>query len=192
MFVRVGILGGTFNPVHLGHVRLAEGALEEIPLDEVVWVPALVPPHKAIEGEVTPEDRAQMVQLAIQGNGRFRLSRVELTRPPPSYTVDTAGSLKAESKDPQAQWYFLVGADDAQELSTWKDFEKLLQEVQFVVIPRPGFALGSLREGVQVIQVETPDISSSEVRRRVREGKSIEGLVPEAVGRYIQEHKLYR
>lgn len=190
--MRIGILGGTFDPVHYGHLRLAEGALQKVPLDQVTWVLTPLPPHKLLEGKVSAEDRARMVELAIQGNRSFHLSRVELDRPPPYYTVETVGLLKRQSKDPQAEWFLLVGSDDAQALPTWRNHQQLLDEVQCIVIPRPGYSTASLPEPVTVIRIDTPDISSSEVRRRIQEGRPIQGLVPEPVQRYIEEEGLYR
>ena len=191
--MRIGLLGGTFNPVHRGHLLLAEGALKHLSLDELLWIPAHLPPHKEVEGKVSPEDRARMVELAIQGQPPFRLSRIELDRPPPSYTIDTVELLRRERPQPDNAWFFLIGSDTARELGTWREIERLKTRVQFIAVPRPGSAgTGSLPEGVREIPVQTLDISSSEIRRRIREGISVRDEVPEPVFRYIEEKGLYR
>ncbi len=190
--MRIGILGGTFNPVHNGHLVLAEGACRHLSLDQILWIPANAPPHKPLEGNAGPEDRCRMVELAIAGHPAFRLSRIELDRPPPSYTIETVRQLQADSPDKKITWYFLIGADMAEKLSTWKEADALRRLVQFVLVPRPGVPSAGYPPDVKQIQVETPDLSASEIRRRVREGKPIQGLVPEPVGQYIQERHLYR
>lgn len=191
--MRIGLFGGTFNPVHEGHLRLAEGAARHLHLDEVVWIPARLPPHKEVEPEVSAEDRARMVELAIEGDPQFRLCRVELERPVPSYTIDTVRALQKERPDPDLHWFFLVGSDTARELPVWREIEELKKRVKFVAIPRPEHAgAAPLPKGVQEIPVETMSVSSSQVREAVRAGRSIEGWVPKRVMEYIQEKDLYR
>lgn len=191
--MRIGLLGGTFNPVHRGHLLLAEGAVKHLGLDELLWIPAHLPPHKDVEGKVSPEDRARMVELAIQGRPAFRLSRVELDRPPPSYTIDTVTLLRRERPEPDHAWFFLIGSDIARDLGTWREIEQLKTLVQFIAVPRPGsMKTGSLPAGVREIPVQTLDVSSSEIRRRVREGLPVRDEVPEPVFRYMEEKGLYR
>ncbi len=189
--MRIGLLGGTFNPVHRGHLLLAEGALKQLELDEVWWIPARLPPHKDLPGGVSAEDRARMVELAIQGHPKFRLSRVELDRPALSYTIDTVRHLQAQRPDPNTEWFFLIGSDTARELSTWREMSELMKKVRFVAVPRPG-EIPSRTEGVLEIPVQTVDISSSEIRDRIRSGRSVEGLVPPPVEDYLQQRGLYR
>ena len=107
--MKIGIFGGTFNPVHWGHLQLAEGARKQLGLDEVIWVPSQLPPHKPIEGNATPEDRTQMVKRAIQDQAGFSLSRTELDRPAFSYTIDTVKRLQEERPDPRITWYLILG-----------------------------------------------------------------------------------
>lgn len=191
--MRIGLFGGTFNPVHRGHLLLAEGAARHLKLDEVWWIPAHLPPHKEVEGKVSAEDRARMVELAIQGNPAFRLCRADLDRPAPSYTVDTLRMLQRLRLDPRLEWFFLVGSDTARQLPTWREIEELMKRVRFVTVARPGEAgLIPLPEGVQEIPVETVEISSSEVRERIRLGRPMEDWVPERVMDYIQKRGLYR
>ncbi len=190
---RIGLLGGTFNPVHRGHLLLADGAREALHLDQVLWIPAYIPPHKAIEGKVTPNDRARMVELAIQGHPAFRLSRVELNRPPPSYTIDTVRQLQADPAFKRATWFLMIGSDTARELPTWRKLDELRKRVTFVAIPRPGDPADKiLPRGVVRLPIPAVNISSSAIRQRVRLGWEIQHLVPPAVARYIEEKALYR
>ena len=191
--MRIGLLGGTFNPVHNGHLLLAEGAKQVLKLDQVLWIPARQAPHKAeVKGFASPRDRAIMVELAIRDHPDFKLSRIELERPPPSYTIDTIRQLQAQVKGRSVHWYFLIGSDTARELPSWREFGQLVKKLKFMAIPRPGHTSGVLPEGVREIPVKTVDISSSEIRQRIREGQSIRSFVPEAVCRYIEERRLYR
>lgn len=190
-FVRIGILGGTFNPVHRGHLALAEGAKRLLRLDLVLWVPTRLPPHKSVACHVSAFDRARMVELAIQGHPGHRLSRVELDRPPPSYTSDTVELLRGQF--PRAEWYMLVGSETARELPTWRRFDRLRKRVRFAAVPRPGDPAGAaLPPGVLALRVLTLPVSSSLVRQRVRQGWDIHACVPAAVARYIEEKGLYR
>lgn len=191
MNVRVGILGGTFNPVHLGHLQMAQAAQRHLHLTRVLWVPAHLPPHKTVEGNATAEDRARMVELAIAGHAKLSLSRVEMERPPPSYTIDTVEELRRQWPA-GTEWYLLVGFDTATQLSTWRQFGRLRKLVKFAAIPRPGIRITDLHPGVIPLPVFSANISSSEVRRRVRQGLSLEPLVPGPVERYIRERGLYR
>lgn len=188
--MKIGLLGGTFNPVHRGHLLLAEGAVKQLLLDELRWVPARLPPHKEVEGKVSAEDRARMVELAIGDHPKFRLCRVELDRPAPSYTIDTVKALQKEN--PGAEWFFLIGSDTARELPTWRQIDELMKRIQFVAIPRPGPAAGALPEGVREIPVQTADISSSAVREKIRRGESVQPWLPQPVWDYIREKGLYR
>jgi nicotinate-nucleotide adenylyltransferase len=191
--VRIGLFGGTFDPVHWGHLRLAEGAVRLLNLDELRWIPAQQPPHKTVgASSASPEDRAQMVALAIQGNPKFKLDRIELNRPPPSYTIDTVVELQRLHPSKESKWFFLVGSDLAKTLPTWKRIDELRERVTFVAIPRPGDSNEPLPLGVQRIAVDTIPVSSSEIRQLVREGRPVDHGVPPAVLRYMQEKKLYR
>ena len=191
--MRIGLLGGTFNPVHRGHLLLAQGAQQHLGLHQVLWIPAHLPPHKPLEGNATPEDRARMVGLALQGQPGFRLSRVDLDRPPPSYTIETVLLLRRQFPERGNEWFFLIGSDTARELPAWREIAKLRKQVTFAAVPRPADPLAGYPEaGVIRLPVVTANISSSEIRQRVRQGRKICRLVPPGVARYIEERRLYR
>jgi len=202
--VKVGLLGGSFDPVHLGHLVVAEEALWRLGLERVVFVPGRLPPHKLHRRLAPPDDRLRMVQLAIEGNPAFEVSDIELRREGPSYSIDTVNELRAASN---GQWdiHFLIGADTLPELPTWHRVSELADLCKFVVFSRPGASLdalgalrGSLREDQVAaiarrrLQIPLIGISSTEIRRRVCQGRSIRYLVPEGVRRYIAERGLYR
>ena len=193
---RVGLMGGTFDPIHLGHLLAAERALEAAGLDEVRFMPAHRPPHKAAPPAAPPEHRRAMVELAIAGNDRFRLEPIELDRGGLSYAADTAALLAA--REPDADWYWIIGGDMAQYLPKWNRIRELAERVRFLAMTRPGYPadLGRLpewlRDRVTAADMPALDISSTAIRRRLAEGRSVRYVVPEAVERYIREKGLYR
>lgn len=187
---RIGILGGTFNPVHVGHVMMARGALGALGLDHILWIPAKVPPLKPVAGEVLPEDRCRMVELAIAGVPAFRLSRLELEREGPSYTVETLRQLRREQ--PETAWTFILGSDLLPELPAWRAIDEAVTLAEFVVVPRPSVPIGTLPPPLRRLDVPTVDISSTDIRQRVWAGQPIAGLVPDAVAQYLTAHHLYQ
>ena len=188
--MKIGILGGTFNPVHLGHLRMAEGAMTALGLDQVLWIPARLPPHKPVDGPVSAEHRCRMVELAITGLPAYRVSRIELDRPGPSYTVETLRQLARQ--EPAAAWYVLVGSDMVPDLPAWKEIGEAMRLATFVAVPRPDAPVAAWPPQIQRLDVPTLPISSSAIRERVRRGQPIDTLVPAAVSRYIAEQSLYR
>lgn len=199
---RIGILGGTFNPVHNGHLILAQGALEALDLTRVLFIPCAMPPHKPATGLLSAEHRKAMLTAAIEDDFRFEFSDVELRRGGRSYAIDTMTELRARM--PDADFYWIIGADALLELRMWKDIARLLELCEFVTIPRPGVDISSLEPGDLGLDLPWPerlmqniikgrriDISSSDIRYRVAEGMSIRYLVPHAVEMYIAEHGLY-
>ncbi len=215
MPLRLGILGGTFDPVHLGHLRAAEEAIEILGLDEVSFVPAAVPPHKSDRNIVSFESRWRMLQLAIAGNPRFRLSDIELRMPGKSYTVHSLRRFGKEN--PGAELFFLVGCDAFFEMDTWRDFREIFGLAGIVVLCRPEHSLeemlafatakvSGLYEAVaETGQIRHPelrsiykllntrmDISSTRIRELAAQGRSIRYLVPDNVWSYIGENALYR
>ena len=199
--MRLGVLGGTFDPIHLGHVAAADAAQRALSLESIVLVPSRIPPHRADPVSAGAEDRFAMAQLAAADRPGWSVSQIELDREGPSYTYDTLVELGKRS----TQVFFITGADAFAEIATWSRYPAILDLANFVVVSRPGITLDSLRERVpsafgrhsptqtRVILVEshTPDVSSTEIRRRVRAGETLSGFVPDAVAAYIAAHRLY-
>ena len=190
---RTGLFGGSFDPVHDAHVALATTALEQLKLDEVRWIPVGQPWQKTRQ-LADAADREAMVRLAIAGEPRFVLDRSELRRRGPSFTLDTVREMAAA--EPDTEWFLILGQDQYASLHTWRDWRELLGLVTLAIANRPGAALAVntqiARAEHQAMLLPMMDVSSTEVRRRVAEGESIAGLVPEAVARYIAQHRLYR
>ena len=198
--MRLGIFGGTFDPVHYGHLLLAEQCLEQGRLDQVWFIPAGIPPHKLTRTIAPGKARAEMLELAIAGHDRFRVDRRELDRADPCYTVETLAALHAE--DPSRELFFLLGADSLSDFPTWREPRQIVELAHLVVVnrgeaPLPDLeplrpVLGdALESRLQFVTIPGMDISSSDIRRRVRDGKSIRYMTPRAVGCYIATHKLY-
>ena len=191
---RVGVFGGSFDPVHHGHLAIALAALEGLPLDRVIFVPARRSPLKDAAPAASEADRLAMLERAIDGERRFSVTRVELDRPAPSYTVETLEALAGEG-----QLFLILGADAASQLGRWRDPERIRQ-LATVVIARRALAEKGARAGTPAaapdgaITLDTPlmDISARELRERAARGRSLRYLVPDAVWRYIREQKLYR
>lgn len=194
---RLGVMGGTFDPIHYGHLVTAEEALVQFALDEVIFVPTGQPWMK--EGrQVSPaEDRYLMTVIATASNPRFTVSRIEIDRDGPTYTVDTLRALGAEN--PDAELYFITGADAMLEIFDWKDPDEILSHAHFIAATRPGYdlahfdATASTRHpNVSVMNIPALAISSTDIRDRVREGRPIRYLVPEGVKSYIEKAGIYR
>ena len=188
--MRIGILGGTFNPVHLGHLILAQEAAQQLSLDRVIFIPAYLPPHKGVRAKITPQERHRMVVLATRNNPRFTVSQLEIDRQGTSYTIDTLIQLR-KILGQEAKLFFLAGSDSLPELSSWKEPDQLLKLVRFIVVNRPNYPVRKLPQRVKLLPMALIDISSSEIRRKVRNGLSIRYLVPETVRRYIKRKRLY-
>lgn len=196
---RLGVMGGTFDPIHIGHLVIAEEARVRLSLDEVLFMPARVSPFKLGNTCATGDDRYHMVRLAIADNPSFRVSRMELDRQGPSYTVDTLKALR-EAYGSQVEPYFILGMDSLETLPHWRRPNDIIRLARLVVVTRPGFAVDwralegaipGLRRATEMIDTVRLDISSTELRERVREGMPIRYLVPAPVEAYIREHRLY-
>jgi len=196
--LRLGILGGAFNPPHIGHLVCAQEALVQLELDRVVFMPVGVAPHREIEADPGAEARLEMVELALADDERFAASRVELDREGPSYTSDTLEQLRSES--PEDELFLILGGDQAASLASWHEPEKVLERATVAVFERVswsrgaiGLSIGRLPGARDVRYLEMPlmQVSSSAIRRRVREGLPIRYLVPEKVAGYITSHDLY-
>jgi nicotinate-nucleotide adenylyltransferase len=187
--LKVGVFGGSFDPVHLGHLVVAEAAAQRLGLEQVRFVPAGRHPFKTGH-HASPEHRVAMVDLAIRGNPRFLLDAREAVRAGPSYTVETLRQLRAEA--PGDSLFLLIGADAARELPAWHDAEDIAAAAVIVVLTRPGVAAPAHPLIGQIAEVPGIDISATAVRDAVRSGTSIRYLVPAAVEDYIRTHGLYR
>jgi nicotinate-nucleotide adenylyltransferase len=192
--MNIGILGGTFNPPHVGHLIVAERVREELKLDKILFIPSAISPHKQHIQLIDPTYRMEMVQLAVLGQQFFEASDIEIARGGVSYTVDTLGQLKRMY--PGDTLFLLIGMDNLAEFDTWKSPEKIVELANVVVMTRPGFepngVLGEYGKKVTLCQVPEIEISSSDIRARVKQGKSIRFLVPKPVESYIYFRKLYR
>lgn len=194
---RLGILGGTFDPVHYGHLDAADAARRACSLDQVLFVPAHDPPHKAVEPRASAFHRFAMVALALDGRGADRVSDMELRRTGPSYTVTTLRELHGQGWTPE-QLYFIIGTDAFAEIATWYEYPAVLGCANFVVITRPGSGAerqvpaATASTGIYHVEARTRDVSSTAIRARLAAGDAIDDLVSAAVARYIQAHGLYR
>ncbi|NLY08498.1 MAG: nicotinate-nucleotide adenylyltransferase [Tissierellia bacterium] len=201
--MRVGIFGGTFNPIHMGHLIIAEHILDAAQLDKIIFIPAQSPPHKSLSLTDSAEHRYEMVRLAISGNSRFEISDIELKRNSKSYSVETVRELKKVY--PNDKLFFIIGSDTFYELGTWFDLPGILEIVEFLVVRRPGYidkyinTLDQAMEdfaiihGVNISLVDAPliQISSTLIRDKYENGASIRYLVPENVMSFIGARGLY-
>jgi nicotinate-nucleotide adenylyltransferase len=213
---RIGLYGGTFNPIHRGHLRAAADVRRAFRLETVLFIPSYIPPHKGSAGIASAADRFRMVELACQGHEGFVPSPIEVEARETSYSILTLRKVK--EVEPKAWFFFIVGADAFLEIETWREYERVLAECLFIVTGRPGFNLesvadvlgGRLREricplslgevpdesqfsrfGVFLLPIKALDISSTDIRNRVRRSENLAGLVPRPVAAYIREHQLY-
>jgi nicotinate-nucleotide adenylyltransferase len=199
--MRIGIFGGTFDPVHMGHLILAEQCRDQARLDEVWFLPSYHPPHKAA-GQITRyEHRCDMIELAIAGHPAFRLDRIEKELPPPSYTAETLAELRR--RHPDHEFHLLMGSDQLPDLPLWYEPARVVEQAGLVVVPRPGVmlwtaerlarALGLEEAKVRLRFVACPmiEIASRELRRAIADGMSVRYMIPRAVEEYVRDRKLY-
>jgi nicotinate-nucleotide adenylyltransferase len=185
----IGVFGGSFDPIHHGHVIVGQVACEALGLEDLKFVPAREQPFKQGQHHTTPDHRAAMVSLATSGSARFSLERMELERPGPSYSVHTLEALADQA--PGSGLVLLLGADAAAELDVWYQAERIPQLARVVVFARPGSQVPSSRLISQIIEVPGLDISATEIRRRVSRRMPIRYWVPDSVAEYIARHQLY-
>ena len=196
--MRVGILGGAFNPPHIGHLVCAQEALVQLELDRVLFVPVGVPPHRELEYDPGAEVRLELVELAVADDERFATSRIELDREGPSYTADTLAQLAGES--PDDEHFLILGGDQAASLGSWHEPENVLKRATVAVFERVSWGRNAIMikigrlpgaERVRYLDMPLMQVSSSAIRRRVRESRPIRYLVPDKVADYISSHDLY-
>ncbi|MDO8662320.1 MAG: nicotinate-nucleotide adenylyltransferase [Candidatus Omnitrophota bacterium] len=188
--MKIGILGGTFNPVHIGHLILAEEAREKLGLEKIFFVPANLPPHKENGDIAAASLRLKMLKLAVKGNKYFNVSDAEVKRQGRSYTIDTIKEFK--DKYLQDELYFIIGSDLLKYLEEWKDLAEINKMVKFIAATRPGYPLEKIPSYIQTLGIRAVDISGFEVRRCIKEDKSFRYLVPEAVFNFINTKGLYK
>ncbi|MDM8552079.1 nicotinate-nucleotide adenylyltransferase [Desulfobacterales bacterium HSG2] len=218
---RIGLFGGTFNPIHLGHLRAAQEVREGFSLEEIYLIPSALPPHKAPEGIAEAEARLEMIRLAVSDCTGFTVSNVELMRSGPSYTIDTVHHFKSLLPR-DVERYFIVGVDAFLEINLWKSYKALFLSIPFIVMTRPGYhrernrsveSLGDFlksrisdryqysasqscfvhveKQPVYIFEADFLDISSTEIRKRIKEGRSIRSYVPEKVEDFIKKKGLF-
>ncbi|MFC1704612.1 nicotinate-nucleotide adenylyltransferase [Candidatus Omnitrophota bacterium] len=188
---RIAIFGGTFNPIHLGHLMIAEQVSARLGLSKVIFIPSYTPPHKTKKKLASAQDRLAMVKKAIVSNPLFEVSDIEIKRKGKSYTIDTIRQLKKRLKK-RTRLLFIIGADSLSELKDWKDIRDIFTMVTFIVVNRPGFAF---RKSLQnSVALETPgiEVSSSQIRSNISKGISVRYFVPEKVRDYIIKKGLYK
>lgn len=202
---RIGVMGGTFDPIHNGHLVTAEEACRQFGLDQVLFMPSGNPPHKEERKNLDAEDRYVMTVIATADNPHFKVSKMEIERPGPSYTIDTIRELHAVYGK-NTQIFFITGADAILEILTWKEPEKVLQEAIFIAATRPGYDLDKLEQSlpefekvrhasdprVMVMEIPALAISSTDIRNRVAGGRPIRYLVPDGVCEFIEKNGFYR
>ena len=196
--MRIGILGGTFNPPHLGHLICAQEAYLQLGLDRLTLIPARVPPHKPVEDEPGPEHRLELCRLAVEGDDRFDVSDLEINREGPSYTVDTLEELHRSA--PDHELFLIVGGDIAAGLPNWREPERVLSRATLAIARRRGTSRAAVADALRVLRggeraqffrMPRIAISSTMLRDRVRAGESIRYYVPDPVVSYIDRHHLY-
>ncbi len=193
--MKIAIMGGTFNPIHFGHLISAEQVRDGLEYDKILFVPSARPPHKSQPDMLSAEHRYQMVLLATADNPYFEVSRIELDREGPSYTIQTIRILR-NKYDTSTDLAWIVGADSLIEYKIWRDFDGVLEQCTMIATTRPNYDMqqvpSEIRNRVKTFKITGIDISATAIRERVRNNVSIQYLVPDSVVEYINDHKLYR
>jgi nicotinate-nucleotide adenylyltransferase len=210
----IGLFGGTFNPIHWGHLRAAEDCAAKLRLEKIIFIPSFLPPHKGLDADVPASRRLEMIRLAIKENALLNVSDAEIIRRGESYTYDTLRAL--QRVHPDARFHFILGVDAYREIGSWYRFRDILDLADWIVVTRPGYPLKNLFEPllseasrfqaesecalvsvdaktrISFVEVRATDVSSSAVRDAIRNGKAIDKMVPPAVAGYIVRNRLYR
>lgn len=188
--MRIGLLGGSFDPPHVGHLLAASDAYEALPLDRLVFIPAAIQPLKGDRTMARGEQRLAMTKLLVDGDARFAVDAIEIDRGGLSYTVETLTALRL--RWPSADLFWLVGADIVPSFAQWREPERIVELATVVVLQRAGDIVGSMPAGMRCLATRRIDVSSTEIRQRVKEGRSVRGFVPDAVADLIAAERLYR
>jgi nicotinate-nucleotide adenylyltransferase len=189
--MHIGLYFGSFNPIHIGHLVIANHVVEHSDVDKIWFVVSPHNPLKDAHSLLNEYDRLHLVELAIQDNSKFRASNVEFHLPKPSFTVDTLAYLS--ERFPLEQFSIVMGSDSFQNLPRWKNYEHLVKHYSFIVYNRPGFAVeDTLGAKVQVLDAPLLDISSTFIRKQIKEGKSTRYILPDAVWKYVEENRYYK
>ncbi|MBE3138387.1 MAG: nicotinate-nucleotide adenylyltransferase [Actinobacteria bacterium] len=194
--MKIGIMGGTFNPIHYGHLVTAEEALSQFKLDRVIFIPTGQPPHKTTCKLASPKDRYMMTVMATASNSHFFVSRIETDRKGKSYTIDTLKELKFTYGE-SATFYFITGADAILEILTWKNPEEIITMCKFIAATRPGYNLSRIEElkkakdSISIMEIPALAISSTDIRERIKTSRPIKYLLPESVCNYLLKNDLY-
>jgi nicotinate-nucleotide adenylyltransferase len=189
--MRIGLFGGTFDPPHTGHFRVAEAAVRSLQLDQLVWMPANRSPHKTEQAQTAPTHRLAMASLAAAGHDRFSVSDMEMRRPPPSYMVETLEAFREDH--PDATLYLIIGQDSLSGFRSWKSPDRIQELARLAVYARRGdWSDPGLQAGWDWIDAPIIDVSSTHIRSKIRQGLPVTGLVQESVMAYIGEHLLYQ
>ncbi|MFH1856530.1 MAG: nicotinate-nucleotide adenylyltransferase [Candidatus Omnitrophota bacterium] len=189
--MKIGILGGTFNPPHTGHLILAEGVKEKLKLEKIIFVPANIPPLKEEKELIDAKIRLKMINLSIKGNKHFASSKIEIERKGVSYTFETIKKIK-ETFGVNSRLFFIAGSDVLENINLWKNKEELFKLSTFIAVTRKGFKMpSSLPQNIETLEMNTIEISSSQIREKIKNGESIRYLVCEPVRLIIERKKLY-
>ncbi|MDP2911628.1 MAG: nicotinate-nucleotide adenylyltransferase, partial [Candidatus Omnitrophota bacterium] len=189
--MKIGILGGTFDPVHNGHIYLAKKACAKLRLDKIIFIPSYLPPHKIGVKVTSARHRFNMLKLAIHGNKKFKISDMEIKRRGRSYSVETLRRLR-KKYGAKAELFFITGSDSLKELNKWKNLKEILSLCKFVIVARPGFRVKKAPESFILLRINAKDISATDIRKRIESGNSVSPLIPAAVKRYIYSRDVYR
>ncbi len=188
--MRLGILGGTFDPIHLGHLYLARKVLQKLSLDKIIFIPTYLQPHKKNVKTTPSRHRYSMTKLAIKNNKRFSLSSIEVKRKGRSYSVQTLQQLR-KKYGPSVEIFFITGSDSLKDIGKWKDLKEILSLCKFVVVKRPHFAIKNLPYDFIILHIDAKDISAADIRRKIKKGQPVDKLVSAKVKNYIRRHGLY-
>ena len=187
--MKIGILGGTFDPIHSGHLKIAQAAAGSLKLDKLIFMPCFIPPHKTPKNITAAEHRLEMIRLAINSYPNYEVSDYEIAKGGSSFSIDTISEFK--QAHPNDQIFFIIGSDSLIELSSWKNGDRIPEVASLAVVKRPSYEYKTLPQGVIEVDMEPTPVSSSHIRLLLKEGKALKNLVPQKVAKYILEHKLY-